>query len=284
MIEISIKKELHLSGGDGQLQVDVQIADGELVALYGPSGAGKTSLLRILAGLMQPEQGYIAVNGQVWLDTTRKINLPPQKRSVGFLFQDYALFPNMTVRQNLMYALPAKADPLIADRLLQTMQLDALAHQKPALLSGGQKQRVALARALLRQPQLLLLDEPLSALDHHTRLALQQEIKNIHQQYQTTTFLVSHDVPEIYKLAQKVIELHNGGVKQVGSPTQVFNLPVQQNGILIFGEVVSITNQEVNVITNDGLISIKASTLTDNLQAGDKVTIHAADLSLKKLS
>jgi molybdate transport system ATP-binding protein len=284
MIRISIRKKLSLAGGSGELNIDVELTDRSFTALYGPSGAGKTTLLRIIAGLLQPEQGIIEVNGETWLNTAKKIILPAQKRNIGFVFQDYALFPNMTVQENLLYALPPEADQSKVQSLLATMGLQNLAHQKPELLSGGQKQRVALARALVRQPQILLLDEPLSALDNATRNQLQNELQNIHQQYQLTTLLVSHQIPEIFKLAGRVIQIDAGQIINNGTPNHVFGIQMQNDGISLTGEVVTLLPGKIEVLTAYGLISIKPSAQTVGLNIGDKVTIHAADLSLKKLS
>ena len=284
MIRISIRKKLQLAGGKGELNIDTELNDHSFTALYGPSGAGKTTLLRIIAGLLQPEQGIIEVNGQTWLNTAKKINLPAQRRNIGFVFQDYALFPNMTVQENLLYALPPKADQSNVESLLATMGLQNLAHQKPELLSGGQKQRVALARALIRQPQILLLDEPLSALDDTTRIQLQNELQNIHQQYQLTTLLVSHHVPEIYKLTGRVIQIDAGQIIKAGTPNEVFGIQVQGDGISLTGEVVTLMPGKIVVLTAYGPIAIKPSAQTVGLAVGDKVTIQAADLSLKKLS
>jgi molybdate transport system ATP-binding protein len=283
MISISIRKKLQMAGGSGVLHVDAEIADGEFTALYGPSGAGKTTLLRIIAGLLQPEKGIIEVNGQTWLNTAKKINVPAQKRNIGFVFQDYALFPNMTVQENLVFALPNSADKNKVTELLSTMDLQNLAQQKPEQLSGGQKQRVALARALMRQPQLLMLDEPLSALDNATRSILQNELKAIHKQYQLSTLLVSHHLPEIHKLAQRVIHINHGQVIQAGTPAEVFNLQPQQDGVNLFGEVVNINPELIKIMTDQTLISIKPSAQTAGLAVGDRVSIHAADLSLQKL-
>jgi molybdate transport system ATP-binding protein len=273
-----------MAGGLGLLVIDTELADHSFTALYGPSGAGKTTLLRIIAGLLQPEQGIIEVNGETWLNTSKKINLPAQKRNVGFVFQDYALFPNMTVHQNLLYALPDKGDKQKAETLLTIMGLQSLAHQKPELLSGGQKQRVALARALIREPQVLLLDEPLSALDNVTRIALQNELQNLHRQYQLTTLLVSHHIPEICKLAQNVIQIDQGQIQKTGAPYNVFGMHEPKEGLTLIGEVVFIDSDKIEVLAGQNLITIKASVNTNDLLVGDSVSIHAADLSLQKLS
>jgi molybdate transport system ATP-binding protein len=284
MIRINIRKKLNLPGGVGELKIDTELNEHSFTALYGPSGAGKTTLLRIIAGLLQPEQGIIEVNGQTWLNTAKKINVPAQKRNIGFVFQDYALFPNMTVQENLLYALPPKGDQSKIQSLLATMGLENLAHQKPEFLSGGQKQRVALARALVREPKILLLDEPLSALDDITRVQLQYELQTIHQQHQLTTLLVSHQVSEIFRLAERVIKIEAGQVIKAGTPNEVFGIQMKNESITLTGEVVALIPGKIEVLTAYGLIIIQPSAQTIGLSIGDKVTIHAADLSLKKLS
>lgn len=284
MIKISIQKKLHMAGGEGVLNVDVELPAQSFTALYGASGAGKTSLLRIVAGLLQPEQGIIEVNGQTWLNTAKKINLPPQKRNIGFVFQDYALFPNMTVEENLLYALPENAGKEKVEQLIEMIGLQNLAHQKPPLLSGGQKQRVALARALVRQPAILLLDEPLSALDDATRNSLQHQLQAIHQQLKLTTSLVSHHIPEVYKLADMVIKLDKGTIQQTGSPAQVFGLHQQQGGLVLIGEVLFADDSRIEILAQGNIIQIPTSAQAHSLKVGDKVSIHAADLSLQKLS
>jgi molybdate transport system ATP-binding protein len=152
MIELRIKKKLHFAEGEGVLEVDEKIDDKQFLIIYGPSGAGKTSILRMIAGLTTPDEGSIIVNGITWFDKSRNINLQPQKRSIGFVFQDYALFPNMSVEQNLTYAKGFTGNNLIKE-LINFLSLDQLLNRKPEDLSGGQKQRVALARAIIRTPQ-----------------------------------------------------------------------------------------------------------------------------------
>jgi molybdate transport system ATP-binding protein len=284
MIKINISKKLHLPHGNNELRIDTEIHDRSFTALYGPSGAGKTSLLRIIAGLLKPERGMIEVNGQTWLNTDKKIDLPPQKRNIGFVFQDYALFPNMTVEENLRYALPPQQSPTHVQELITTMNLQAWANLKPEMLSGGQKQRVALARALVREPEVLLLDEPLSALDDDTRLQLQQELLKIHQQYNLTTLLVSHHLPEVFKLATHVIKIEQGQLQQSGTAAQVFKWQSQADGLNLIGEVVSVETDAVKVLVLQSLIIIKRSDQTIHLKIGDKVTLHATDLLLHKLS
>jgi len=221
MIHLSVSKTLSGTQGTFELSVDLSLPPGTLQTLYGKSGSGKSTLLRILAGLVKPDSGHIEVNGQIWFDSTARINLPPQKRKVGLVFQDYSLFPTMTVKENLLFA-QEKRDEQKVNRLLELTDLQALKHRYPATLSGGQQQRVALARAILREPHILLLDEPLSALDQVTRNRLQDEILNFHKRFRLTTILVSHDKQEVFKLSDTVNVLDRGGIIRSGTPLQVF--------------------------------------------------------------
>jgi molybdate transport system ATP-binding protein len=215
-------KMLHTAQGPRALDIGFQWRQGRLLAIYGPSGAGKTTLLRILAGLTAADSGFIEVEGETWLDTSRRINLPTRRRSIGFVFQDFALFPNLTVRQQLEFALPDPKNKAIIAELLSLMELEELHKLKPALLSGGQQQRVALARAIARRPGLLLLDEPLSALDDDMRNKLQDYILTAHRHYQLTTLLVSHHLPEVLRLADEAIILENGKITAQGDPANLF--------------------------------------------------------------
>jgi molybdate transport system ATP-binding protein len=196
-------------------------ASGQLVTLFGPSGAGKSTLLRLLAGLATPSSGRLVVDGEVWFDSTAGINKPAQQRAIGMVFQDYALFPNMSVRENLLFA-AGKREQTWVEELLELTGLSALAGRRPSALSGGQQQRVALARALARKPRLLLLDEPLSALDAGLRLRLQQEIASLHRRFGLTTILVSHDVAEVYRLAEQVLLCEHGRIVRQDTPQAVF--------------------------------------------------------------
>ncbi len=229
MIVLQIQKKLNGPEGEMVLDLDLAIGENQLVALYGVSGAGKTSTLRILAGLMYPDAGQIIVNDEVWFDSHRKINLKPQQRRLGFVFQDYALFPHMTVRENLEFA-STKGQSQHIEELLDIMELRQLADQKPHALSGGQQQRVALARALAQRPKVLLLDEPLSALDHPTRLRLQDYLWEVHRKFELTTIIVSHDPNEITKLANPVFVLKNGTVIGAGSPAEILSSKPDSTG------------------------------------------------------
>jgi molybdate transport system ATP-binding protein len=220
-IEFDLAKSLYGTGGGLALNVAATIDAGSFVTLFGPSGAGKTTLLRTLAGLMKPDSGTIVVNGECWFDSSRGIDLPPQRRSIGFVFQDYALFPNLCVRENVAYG-ASKGEGAWVEELLEAVGLRDLARRMPQTLSGGQKQRVALARALARKPRLLLLDEPLSALDVAMRVQLQDQLTALHRRFGLTTILVSHDLGEVFKLSQRVLRIERGAIVQSGAPSELF--------------------------------------------------------------
>ncbi|MDR2874838.1 MAG: ATP-binding cassette domain-containing protein [Methylobacillus sp.] len=240
-MKISLRKNL----GAFALEVELKVEEGELLALTGASGAGKTMLLRCVAGLEKPDSGTINFHDESWYDSARGICLPAQQRRAGFMFQDYALFPNMTVRGNLEFAQRKGASRKRVDDLLEMMALGDLQHSKPATLSGGQKQRAALARALAAEPRLLLLDEPLSALDRETRLRLQDEILAMHRQFGLTTLIVSHDVSEIYKLARRVAVLESGHITREGAPADVFGAGHEGGKFRFAGEVLAIEQADV---------------------------------------
>jgi molybdate transport system ATP-binding protein len=290
MIRIQVRKALSMSEGEKALQIETSLETGSFTAIYGKSGAGKTTLLRLLAGLIEPEQGYIEVDSQVWLDTQKKVNLPPQKRSIGFVFQDFALFPNMTVQENLQYASGNKPDQEFIKQLLAMVSMEKLAHRKPGTLSGGQKQRVALARALVRRPSILLLDEPLSALDQEMRHKLREEIHLLHQQFKTTTLLVSHDLAEIYRLANQVLVLEEGNITKSGKPDEVFSEKRLSSKIQLTGEVVRIVPGEVvyiiEILTGNTVIkTIATKEEAEQLDIGNQVMVFSKAFNpiIKKL-
>ncbi|MDB5117979.1 MAG: potA [Mucilaginibacter sp.] len=194
MISIAIEKKLKVYHGQQVLKISRQFAAGSITKIYGPSGVGKTTFLKIIAGLVTPEKGNITVNAVTWLDTASGINYPPQKRRTGFVFQDYALFPNMTVMEHLEYA---TTDREWINRLLLLGKLDTLSEHKPTHLSGGQQQRLAILRALAIKPKLLLMDEPFSALDPEMKTALIQELKVVFKELQVTVLMVSHNPQEL---------------------------------------------------------------------------------------
>src|SRR5882672_9212880 len=224
MISINVTKKLFGASGELNLQFETKILPREFVTIYGPSGAGKTSVIRMLAGLLEPDSGKIEVDGNKWFDKSKKINVKPQLRNIGIVFQEYSLFPNMTVRGNLEFALEKSQSKKIVDELLHLTELEQLHDKKPGLLSGGQRQRVALARALIRRPKLLLLDEPLSALDTEMQTKLQDYILQVHQQFSLTTILVSHDLNEVIKMSKRVLIIEEGQIRKDGLPLDVLPL------------------------------------------------------------
>ena len=239
MLEIKIQKPLKGSVGEMDLDVALSIAEHAFVALAGPSGSGKTTLLRILAGL-ETAVGSIHVNKAVWQEA--RTILPPQKREIGFVFQEYALFNNMSVEENLLYV---SKDQKLADELLEMTHLSALKKRLPTTLSGGQKQRVSLCRAMMKRPKLLLMDEPLSALDPVMRTKLQQDILNLHKTFGTTTVMVSHDPSEIYRLAERVIVLEQGKVVSDGTPKEVLLKTQGSQKFSLVGEILEIIQADV---------------------------------------
>jgi molybdate transport system ATP-binding protein len=226
MLEFDLTHAMLTSEGKTELNVSAKVNAGELLCLFGPSGAGKTTLLRILAGLTKPDSGRITFGKTVWFDSEEHINLTPQQRNVGFMFQDYALFPNMTVESNIRFAQKQK-DPEAVCKLLKLFDLSALRKRKPHQLSGGQKQRAALARALASKPKLLMLDEPLSALDQEMRVALQEEIRKAHRLLQPVSLMVSHDVQEVLRMATSVLILKNGKMIAKDRPENLFRKTVE---------------------------------------------------------
>ena len=239
MIKINIQKQLHGSNGLMNLDVNLEIKQGEFLALAGLSGSGKTTLLRILAGL-EEASGIIKINNSIWLD--EKFSLSPQKREIGFVFQDYALFPNYTVLENLLYV---KKDLKLANHLLRITDLSELKNRLPQTLSGGQKQRISLCRALMNRPKILLMDEPLSALDSNMRTKLQNEILALHKEFNTTTIMVSHDPSEIYRLANRVITLNFGQIINDGKPKDILLKTKGSQKFSFEGELLDIIKVDV---------------------------------------
>ena len=200
--------------------LDIELEIAGTVALVGPSGAGKTSVLRSVAGVVRPTAGRIALGDDVWLDASRKLFRPPDERRVGLVFQEYALFPHMSVRQNVAYGGRGRVD-----EYLERFRISHLANAKPTELSGGERQRVALARALAREPGVLLLDEPLSALDAHTKTTVRGELQELLREFHLPTLLVTHDYEDAASLADHVGVIIDGRLHQYGSPQSLVAHP-----------------------------------------------------------
>ena len=194
----------------------------ETVALVGPSGAGKSSVLRVIAGLLRPERGLVTLGGETWLDRERGVDLPPDRRRVGLVFQEYALFPHLDVRGNVAFG---ARDPAVIPELLERLRISELARARPNEISGGERQRVALARALARDPGVLLLDEPLSALDAHTRRAVRAELHELLKAFRLPTLLVTHDFEDAATLADRVGVIVDGSILQLGTAQALVGAP-----------------------------------------------------------
>ncbi|MBE0414423.1 molybdenum ABC transporter ATP-binding protein [Yoonia sp.] len=240
------------------LDVSFQVAPGELVALVGHSGSGKTTVLRTIAGLWRPALAQVRVNGRTWLDTAAGVDLPAHRRRVGIVFQNYALFPHMTAAQNVMAAMD-RADPAEASRILDLVNLHDLADRKPAKLSGGQQQRVAVARALARKPQALLLDEPFSAVDRATREKLYSEIIVLRRHLQMPVVLVTHDMTEAQLLADRMVVIDKGRVVREGTTAQIM---ADAGALRALGirEVAAMLPATIAAHDDDGLTRLDAPT------------------------
>ncbi len=207
MLQVKIQKHLP----DFSLEMDFSLAD-RILVLFGPSGSGKTTLLRCIAGLTTPDGGTITLDGVTYYDAKRGLSLPPRQRKIAYMFQDYALFPHMNVRQNIRYGLvkPNSASEALYESLLESLKIGHLVKRGVGQLSGGEQQRVALARALVTQPKALLLDEPLSSLDWETRQELQQELRTLQELWRIPFVLVTHQREEAESVGDDIIFLDQG--------------------------------------------------------------------------
>jgi putative spermidine/putrescine transport system ATP-binding protein len=227
MLVVDIVKR-HARGPEIHAAFRLAAEAGRVLVLFGPSGAGKTTVLRCLAGLDRPSSGQIVFGGRTWFDGTAAVEVPPQQRGVGYLAQEYALFPHRDVRGNVGYGLSGLAAGERrgrVDAMIDAFGLEDLQERRPAELSVGQQQRVALARALAIEPTCLLLDEPLSALDAKIRVALRVEIREIQRKLGITTVYVTHDQEEALELSDRIVVMSEGRVEQIGTPFEIYNFP-----------------------------------------------------------
>ena len=262
MSEFSLElKEIKKSFTEGEVVLDnisLRIGKGEFITLLGSSGCGKTTTLRIIAGLEQPDEG------SVWLDGREVTGLEPNRRNVNTVFQNYALFPHMNVAENIGYGLKLKKVPKSeikkkVSQMLELVQLEGYERRKPSELSGGQKQRVAIARALVNNPKVLLLDEPLGALDLQLRRAMQIELKHLQKKLGITFIYITHDQEEAINMSDRIAVMKDGRIEQIGTPDEIYNQPKTSyvatfvgNANILHGEVESIQGQNVVVkIGND---------------------------------
>jgi molybdate transport system ATP-binding protein len=256
---------------------ELNLATAETLVLFGPSGSGKTTILRCLAGLERPDAGRIGAGAQTWVDVESSVHLPPQRRRVGYLPQGFALFPHLSVRQNIAYGIdgrPPDRDRRIAE-VVSLLGLEGLEDRRPGALSGGQQQRVALARALARDPLLLLLDEPLAALDAPTREALRLELRSLLARLETPAVVVTHDRTEALVLADRVAILIDGRLRQIGPAADVFNRPVDRDVARATG--VETVVHGIVAGASDGIVTVQvgAATLTavDDVPVGHPVLV-----------
>lgn len=230
-LSVNIEKKL----GNFHLKVNFE-AGNEVLSLLGASGCGKSMTLKCIAGIENPDKGRIVLDGVTLFDSEKKINLSPQKRKVGYLFQQYALFPNMTVEQNIACGVRDKNDKetLVRD-MICAMNLEGMEKKKPHQLSGGQQQRVALARILVNSPEVLLLDEPFSALDTYLRFQLEREVQGIIRKFGKTVILVSHDRDEVFRLTDSIAIMQDGRIETIGTKVDVFGNPRTKSGAILTG-------------------------------------------------
>ena len=226
MLNVEIHQTYKTKRRRVKIDYSFNVNDGMTTALYGKSGIGKSTVLRFIAGLEGAERGSLIYQGQTWFSDQEKVNLPIAKRKIGFVFQDFNLFPNMTVKKNLMYASESGEIPVHVAQLLEAVGLESLMDSYPEELSGGQRQQIAILRALCQKPRLLLLDEPFSALDDEAIEVLIEEIKLIQQQLGTTVIVVSHRKDVIFRMADYVVHLQPEGQVSEGKPGDVLKLTI----------------------------------------------------------
>ena len=292
MAEVSLElTEIKKSFTEGEAVLDnisLEISKGEFITLLGSSGCGKTTTLRIIAGLEQPDAG------SVWLDGREVTGLEPNQRDVNTVFQNYALFPHMNVAENIGYGLKLKKVPKSEIRkkvfqMLELVQLEGYEKRKPSELSGGQKQRVAIARALVNNPKVLLLDEPLGALDLQLRRAMQIELKHLQKKLGITFIYITHDQEEAINMSDRIAVMRDGRIEQIGTPDEIYNHPKTSyvatfvgNANIMHGVAESIQGQNAIVKIGNDRVNVKLETSQQNtedtgvkqyLSAGEKVTL-----------
>jgi molybdate transport system ATP-binding protein len=261
-------------------ELNLGLAVERTVALVGPSGAGKTSVLRVIAGLARPDAGRVELDGETWVDVERGIFLSPERRRVGLVFQEYALFPHLSVRQNVAFGGKERVDDL-----LERFRLTKLAAARPRDLSGGERQRVALARALAREPGVLLLDEPLSALDAHTKATVRVELEELLRGLELPTLIVTHDYEDAAALAETVGVLVEGQLRQIGAPEELVSRPADPFVASFTGANLLRGHAE---LLEDGLTSIRLETgevvySTDRARGEVGVVVYPWDVAVGRV-
>ncbi len=273
---VNISKKL-TNNNSNEFTLDAEFkCRNEMIVLFGPSGAGKTLTLECIAGLEVPDKGCIIVNGNTYFDSEKRINISPQKRNVGYLFQNYALFPHLTVEENIIFGLRSGNNAKEKmQEMLDIFEIQGLEKRYPSQLSGGQRQRVALARALITRPKILLLDEPFSSLDYVVRMRLRRDLKKIREIIKIPVILITHNLVEAYTMADTIIVYRHGGIEQIGTPKEIFTKPISKDvarlvgmNNIFKGKVLDIRNDEVIIQSREKIVSSKIG----GLEIGDDVT------------
>jgi molybdenum ABC transporter ATP-binding protein len=260
-LSVSLVKE-HAPAVRVSASFDLEPDNGRILALFGPSGSGKTTILRCLAGLERPQHGSIRYDDETWFDAARGIDLPPQDRRLGYVSQEYGLFPHLTVGQNIRFGMqpePPDADSQVAD-ILQAVRLGGMGDRLPSQLSGGQRQRVALARMLARKPRLILLDEPLVALDSALRDPMRHELREFLRSVDVPSIIVTHDRVDALTIADRMAVLIEGSIRQVGAVDEVFSRPVDPAVAAAVGVETVIAGEVVD--NAGGLLTIRVGRST----------------------
>ena len=292
---VNISKKLtNTNSNEFTLNVEFECGNG-MIVLFGPSGAGKTLTFDCIAGLIAPDKGCIIINDTTYFDSEKKINISPQKRNLGYLFQNYALFPHLTVEENIMFGLPSKNNAKEKmEEMLDIFEIHGLEKRYPSQLSGGQRQRVALARALITRPKILLLDEPFSSLDYIVRTRLRRDLRKIREIIKIPILLITHNPVEAYTMADTIIVYRSGGIEQIGTPKEIFTKPISKNvaklvgmNNIFKGEVLEIRNDEVVIQSQEkiiapGIVGLEIREEVAWCIRPDQVMVVREDIPLKK--
>ncbi len=276
MIKIQIYKEFFKSANQFYIDVDFSLKKGSFNALFGDSGSGKTTILNVIAGIKYADRGKISVLDNVWLDTAAHINLPINKRKIGVVFQNSILFPHLTVYENLVFSKDKNDSLDLMNELIHLFSISDLLKQFPENLSGGEKQKVAIVRSLIRNPDLLLLDEPFSAVDFQQRKELQDALLQVHQKLKFTALVISHDIEEVVRLSDNIFMLEKGKVIKNGPALTLFENKEEDTTISLTGIVVSVEqlgkHQKIRIIVGNEIHAIEKENSIH--QIGDRIKVE----------
>lgn len=273
MIEINVQKKLLGQSGEFVFECDISNDESGIISIFGPSGSGKSTLLKMIAGLETPDEGLIKIGGQSWFDKDSGVNIKPQKRKVGFVFQEYTLFPNMNVLENIMFAQSEKNSQK-AKELLELTELVELSSAYPSTLSGGQKQRVAIARAIAREPDILLLDEPFSALDTVVKRKMHDEILRLKSSLKMPILFVSHDKEEVFRLSNKVATVESGKISSLKAPGDALFDSKLSSKFSFYGTILQIKKIDIAYMA---YISVGGQIVQVLLTSGDAMELKVGD-------